>query len=218
MCAFWGWGGESHAGGEHKGKWGEWRKLGKGHEQSPQAHGQQLPNSSTSPFFLEIMNGALGSKSWLFGLVPISDWKLLSLNSSAAAKLKCETLATGRFLRSSQNAQSCFWLRQLGMSPMTVMEMGLWSDGGRLKPVCTSCTTWDRLPCVFKPPPSSPWVGIVMPLLQGYAEMRINPKMMKENNPKLLKPSSWYVTYMMTNNNKKSMLIIFQGPQQVPIV
>lgn len=127
-------GGESHAGGEHKGKWGERRKLGKGLEQSPQAHGQQLPSSRVLPFFLEIMDGALGSKSWLFGLVPISDWKLLPLSSSGIAKLKRETLATGRFLRSRQNVQPCSWFRQLGMSPMTVMETGLWSDGGSLKP------------------------------------------------------------------------------------
>lgn len=133
-CVHSGGGGESHAGGEHKGKWGEWRKLGKGLEQSPQARGQQLPCSTVLPFFLEIMNGALGSKSWLFGLVPISDWKLLPLSSSGIAKLKYETLATGCFLHRRKNVQPCSWFRQLGMSPMTVMETDLWPDGGCLKP------------------------------------------------------------------------------------
>lgn len=71
-------GSETHAGDEHKRKSDERRQ-----EQRLEALDQQLPNSSILPFFSEIMNGALGSKSWLFGLVPISDWKLLPLSSSS---------------------------------------------------------------------------------------------------------------------------------------
>lgn len=46
--------------------------IGKGHEQSPETYFQQSPITLILPLFLEIMNEVLGSKSWFFGLVPLS--------------------------------------------------------------------------------------------------------------------------------------------------